>query len=197
MDESSELLDHNDNHYSNQYKSSIEPLDYDDNNQNNHCSYKPKNCLHNTKCFTVLYGIFVSLMILSINSYSYIIAKENTNHTCYETQYDMSLSRWLSLTTSVAIASNVLMILFSFVMLIDCRMEDKFFGVFIAIPMLIYLIFASFFSFVMTITGIIELSYQYDNCIKEVKNVTIMVILTVTINLFYSFVGLCGHKRTK
>ncbi len=179
MDESTELLDNNDSDSSERYVDS------------------PKSNSYYVKCFSLLYGIVITILFLGINSYSYVIASENTNHTCYETQYNMSLSKWLYLTTSVAIASNVLMIVYSIFMVIDCTKEDKFFLVVISVPMFMYLIFAAFFSFVMTIMGIIELSRQYDDCIKEAKNVTIMTILIVTINLFYSFISLCGHRKTK
>lgn len=125
--------------------------------------------------------IIILLFIFSFNLTGLILGVTHNNATCYENKNIISLSDWLISTTSIATLSQICQLIFLYVINNTLKM-----------PLAIFIVLSSVFSFIMAIIGIIELGYQYPTCKSEVLSIGVMIIIILIINL----TGLFSSKNT-
>ncbi len=138
----------------------------------------------------ITFVIGLLLIQLLINAIGLHIGVTYNNATCYEDKFAISLSLWLIVTTSVAVTSTCLQLIVSLIQYF-CGNEKTL--IYSSISYAIYTVIISLYYFVMTIIGIIELSYQFTLCHKEVQYVTVMTIIIVVVNLL-SILSVCTIK---
>jgi hypothetical protein len=132
-----------------------------------------------------------TLMIIAFNSAALYFALLNNEAVCYENKYTMSLSLWLIIGTSVCITYQSISLIYLTMRYLNS--DINLFNInFLDISLFfIYKLLSSIFIFIMLILGIIELTFQYDSCKKEVYPVTTMTIIIIVINCL-NFVSLCS-----
>ncbi len=144
------------------------------------------------KACILTFVIGLLLIQLATNAIGLHIGVTYNNATCYEDKFVMSLSSWLTITTSVAITGTSLMIIFSLIQFFCGNEKTILYG---CISFAVYSVIVSLFYSIMTIIGIIELSFQFAPCHTEVKYVTVMTIIIVVVNLL-SILSACTLKSS-
>ena len=138
--------------------------------------YKHDNANKDIASSFLILHVFAFLVGIAINLPAIYIGAVNQNATCYDNAHMISLSTWLILGGSVALILTCL----RFVFFLGNRIEMILFG-YVLVSIVSGLIFL-----VMTIIGIIELTFQYPSCHVEVQGVCNFAIAVVVLNILFS-----------
>lgn len=137
--------------------------------------------------------LIIFMPILGFDIFGLITGTKYQDAQCYSNKNVLSLATWLILVNIVSIITIAL--IFMVAAITFCVMSTgSNTGIFTSIPIVILILMASIFSFVMNIVGIIELVYQFEPCKKEVNIVCVTVLITVILNSLGSF-GSCYGIR--
>lgn len=150
--------------------------------KNKQVSYGVFGC--NVCCFIVIMSICASFNIAGL-----CVGAVNQNATCYEHKNIITLSSWLILKDSVAVVI-VLMFIMSLV-IAPCGEIGRMCSVCGIVGTVLLWWASGIFYFIMTIIGIVELTYQYPTCNTEVSSVCTMVIISIVISL----IAICSTKN--
>ena len=105
---------------------------------------------------------------------------------CYAAANIMELAPWMTVTCIITL---ILILLLMIAICCKFRSNDTSFGTVTCANFLICIFLMASFSF--TIIGIVELTYQYQECLSEVRIVSVMSIVVIVFN-FITYACACG-----
>jgi len=140
-------------------------------------------------CALIIYIIFL-LFNVGFHIVEIIIAFHYQHASCYESKHILSLSEWVFMNSFPSLIWLVVMII-----AVGCIMrnaahnnKEQLIGwsCFLTIGILLVVIYY----IIVTILGIIELSYQFESCQQDTRIMNIFVIINIVLNLI-SFGTVC------
>lgn len=129
---------------------------------------------------------FILLLILNIINITGIIigVTSDSSSECYQNKYTISLANYLIVNSSVCLAFCVLFVIIVLLIIFGMINDNKY-ALLSSVPAVIMLLTFALYCLIMTIIGIIELSYQFPSCKVEQPGASAMTIVVVIMNLMY------------
>lgn len=126
-----------------------------------------------------------SMFIGIFNIIGFSVGVHYQNATCYADAHSLPLSTWLIAETSVTLIA----VIFGFVILLCKYYSNK--AIYCTlIPYMCIIIMIMIVSIVLNIMGIVEIGYQFKDCVGEVNSVAVISIIVVVVNFItYMILG--------
>ncbi len=140
-------------------------------------NHNPKSKI---KAYTLMLMFAFSLIHLSANCIGLYVGIAYNNTTYYEFKSTMTLSTWLMTTTSIDIVGIMIVVFFSLIQYFYGIENTVFYS---NVPLAMHLVMFYCVYVLMTIMGIIELSFKFKSYDNQLHYVIVMTIIIIVINL--------------